>query len=166
MISKKNAIVYCEGAFNTPIGKTAHGLVRFSKLYNVLSVLDSKYAGYDAGDVLDGINKNIPIFASLDQAIRSAQDMNLNPEYFLVGIAPDGGKMTARDKESILKAIKSKLNIVSGLHDFLTADKDIIALAKSYEVELVDIRNPPDRKDLHFFSGKIEEVKAIKIAQA
>jgi uncharacterized NAD-dependent epimerase/dehydratase family protein len=27
-----------------------------------------------------------------------------------------------------------------------------------------DIRKPPDRKDLHFFSGKIEQVKALKVA--
>ena len=27
------ALVYCEGAFNTPNGKTAHGLVRFTERY-------------------------------------------------------------------------------------------------------------------------------------
>ena len=49
-----NAIVYCEGAFGTPNGKTAHGLVRFTKRYNVLSVIDSCHAGKDAGKMLDG----------------------------------------------------------------------------------------------------------------
>ena len=28
-----NAIIYCEGAFNTTNGKTAHGLVRFTNRY-------------------------------------------------------------------------------------------------------------------------------------
>ena len=55
-----NAIVYCEGAFNTPNGKTAHGLVRFTKRYNVVCVIDSKYAGQDSGLVLDGKENNIP----------------------------------------------------------------------------------------------------------
>ena len=49
-----NAIVYCEGAFNTPNGKTAHGLVRRTRRYEVLSVIDSKHSGRDAGELLDG----------------------------------------------------------------------------------------------------------------
>ena len=44
-----NAIVYCEGFFNTPEGKTDHGLVRFTERYRVLSVIDSRYAGQDDG---------------------------------------------------------------------------------------------------------------------
>ena len=47
-----NAIIYCEGAFNTTNGKTAHGLVRFTDRYRVLSVIDSRYAGQDAGELV------------------------------------------------------------------------------------------------------------------
>ena len=43
-----NAIVYCEGAFGTTYGKTAHGLVRRSRRYRVVSVVDSRHAGKDA----------------------------------------------------------------------------------------------------------------------
>ena len=46
-----NAIVYCEGAYNTTNGKTAHGLVRFTQRYNVIAVIDRRYAGKDAGMV-------------------------------------------------------------------------------------------------------------------
>ena len=49
------AIVYCAGAFNTPSGKTAHGLVRFTERYQVLAVIDPIYAGKDARGVLDGV---------------------------------------------------------------------------------------------------------------
>lgn len=69
-----NAIVYCEGAFNTPNGKTAHGLVRFTQRYRVLCVVDSRYAGQDAGEVLDGRPKHIPVYATLAEAVnRSAE---------------------------------------------------------------------------------------------
>ena len=51
-----NAIVYCEGAFNTLNGKTAHGLVRFCRRYAIAAVIDSRYSGQDAGDVLDGLS--------------------------------------------------------------------------------------------------------------
>ena len=54
------AVVYAEGAFNTPNGKTAHGLVRFTERYSVMGVIDSRYAGKDAGTVLDGKPAGIP----------------------------------------------------------------------------------------------------------
>jgi len=47
------AVVYCQGAFNTTNGKTAHGLVRRSERYDVVCVIDSGWAGQDAGQVLD-----------------------------------------------------------------------------------------------------------------
>ena len=49
-----NAIVYCQGAFSTPNGKTAHGLVRFSQRYRVLSVVDSECQVNDVAEVLGG----------------------------------------------------------------------------------------------------------------
>ena len=39
------AIVYCDGAFNTPNGKTAHGLVRSTDRYEVVGVIDHRHAG-------------------------------------------------------------------------------------------------------------------------
>ena len=50
------ALVYADGAFNTPNGKTAHGLVRFTERYTVVGVIDHKYAGQDAGMVLDNLS--------------------------------------------------------------------------------------------------------------
>ena len=48
-----NALIYCQNAFNTTNGKTAHGLVRFCRRYHIKGVIDSTYAGRDAGQVLD-----------------------------------------------------------------------------------------------------------------
>ena len=56
-----NAIVYCEGAFGTTNGKTAHGLVRRSRRYQVLAVVDSRHSGRDSGEVLDGRRNGIQI---------------------------------------------------------------------------------------------------------
>jgi uncharacterized NAD-dependent epimerase/dehydratase family protein len=36
------ALVYCDRAFNTPNGKTAHGLVRFTERYEIVGVIDQK----------------------------------------------------------------------------------------------------------------------------
>ncbi len=63
------ALVYCDGAFNTPNGKTAHGLVRFTERYEVVGVLDHNMPDKDAGLVLDGKNNGIPIFKDLKEAL-------------------------------------------------------------------------------------------------
>lgn len=159
-----NAIVYCEGAFNTPNGKTAHGLVRHTRRYRVLSVVDSNYAGQDAGQVLDGRAKGIPVYASVEQAIQAAIDKSAPAAYFVIGLAPDGGRLPAPARAHIRTAIEHGLNVDSGLHDFLSEDPDISALAQEKGVQIRDVRKTPPRSVLHSFSGNIEKVKALKIA--
>lgn len=87
-----NAIIYCEGAFNTPNGKTAHGLLRYSQRYKILSVIDSRYAKKDSGIVLDGQKNNIPVFGSLTESIQFCKNSMVSPTHFVIGLAPDGGQ--------------------------------------------------------------------------
>jgi len=158
------AILYCEGAFNTTYGKTAHGLIRFTQRYQVISVVDSKYAGQDAGEVLDRKSKNIPVMGSVHEAVEAARAAETPATHLVVGIAPDGGRLSPQARQDVLSAIQLELNIDCGLHQFLTKDPEMKRTAEQYNVHLRDIRKPPPRDKLHFFSGKIEEVKALKIA--
>jgi uncharacterized NAD-dependent epimerase/dehydratase family protein len=159
-----NAIVYCEGAYNTTNGKTAHGLVRFTERFKVLSIIDSKYSGKDAGMVLDNKENGIPIYASFKEAFQTAVNSNINVTHFVIGLAPDGGRLPDIAREAVKSAIKKNLNVVSGLHDFLSDDKEIKLLAAQHKVSITDIRKTPPRSEMHFFSGKIEEVTSLKIA--
>lgn len=153
------ALVYCNQAFNTPEGKTAHGLIRFTERFDVVGVIDQNYAGKDAGEVLDGKVNGIPIYPSFDDALS-----HTTPKNFVIGLAPDGGRLPADARESIIKAIGKGMNIISGLHDFLTKDQSLVDLAKNYGCYIKDVRKTPDRDELHFFTGKIEEVDCLKIA--
>jgi uncharacterized NAD-dependent epimerase/dehydratase family protein len=159
-----NAIVYCEGAFNTTNGKTAHGLVRFTRRYRVLSVVDSRYAGQDAGSVLDGKANGIPVTTSIEEAVVFAQSSGHPATHLVVGLAPDGGRLSAKARADIQSAISRKLNIVCGLHDYLSDDPKMVELAKTHSVTLSDIRKPPPVEDLHFFTSKIEQVDSFKVA--
>jgi uncharacterized NAD-dependent epimerase/dehydratase family protein len=159
-----NAVVYCEGAFNTPNGKTAHGLVRHTKRYNVLSVVDSRYAGSDAGKVLDGKVKGIPVYVDVQRAVDAAARDNHPVTHLVVGLAPDGGRLSAEARSDVIKAIQLGLNVDSGLHDYLSEDNHIADLAAEKGVTIRDIRKAPAVKDLHFFTGKIEEVTSLKVA--
>lgn len=159
-----NAIVYCEGAFNTTNGKTAHGLVRFTERYRVLSVVDSRYASRDAGEILDGRKSGIPVVKDVQTALRKAHQAGTPARYLVVGLAPDGGRLSESAREDLKKCIKMGLNIDCGLHDFMTDDTELLELAAVSGITLRDIRKPPPRTELHFFSGKIEEVESFRIA--
>jgi len=159
-----NAIVYCQGAFGTPNGKTAHGLVRRTRRYRVLSVIDSGHAGRDAGEVLDGRPAGIPIVPDLGAALADARARGLPADRFVVGLAPDGGRLPAAARAEVLAAIEAGLGVDSGLHDFVSEDPELAAAAAARGVELRDVRKPPPRSALHFWSGKIAEVDCLKVA--
>ncbi|MGB7394872.1 MAG: DUF1611 domain-containing protein [Pricia sp.] len=158
------ALVYCEGAFNTPNGKTAHGLVRFTERYEVVGVLDSKYAGQDAGEVLDGKPNGIPIFKDIATAIEKLGAEENLPSSLVIGLAPDGGRLPNQAKTIIKKALEMGWNVDSGLHDFLTNDAVLTQLAAENNCRIRDVRKTPDRDKLHFFTGEIEKVDCLKLA--
>ncbi len=157
------AIVYCDGAFNTPNGKTAHGLVRFTERYEVVGVIDHAYAGQDAGQVLDGKENRILIFSDLASAMTQLGESN-KPKSFVIGLATDGGRLPSDAKKTIRLALELGLNVDNGLHDFLYKDSELMAIAEKNNCRIRDVRRTPDRDDLHFFTGKIEEVNCLKVA--
>lgn len=156
------ALVLAEGMFNTLNGKTAHGLVRYTERYEVLGVIESRYAGQDAGMVLDRKPKKIPIFKDLSEAIEKTK--NDRPGTLVIGLAPDGGRLPDYAREIIKSALKVGLNVDNGLHDFLYKDAELMEIAHMNNCRIRDIRRTPDRDELHFFTGKIEDVDCLKIA--
>ncbi len=153
------AIVYCQGAFGTTNGKTAHGLIRRSRRYEVTCVIDSTHAGEDAGNFLDGRPVEIPVVDGLLAAMKLR-----TPTHFVVGLAPDGGRLDTVTRGAITQAVGIGLNVDCGLHDFISEDPQIAAMAERRRVQLRDVRKPPPRSELHFFTGKIEEVDSFHIA--
>jgi uncharacterized NAD-dependent epimerase/dehydratase family protein len=159
-----SAIVYCEGAFATTNGKTAHGLVRRSSRYRILSVIDSTLAGADAGEILDHKANGVRIDATVTDAIHRVAATGLGPTHLVIGLAPDGGRLDSRARADVLSAIENGLNIDAGLHDFLADDPRLRAAAESFGVTLRDVRRPPPLEALHFFSGKIAQVESTTVA--
>jgi uncharacterized NAD-dependent epimerase/dehydratase family protein len=158
------AIVYCHHAFGTTTGKTAHGLVRRTRRYVVVAVIDSDHAGTDSGDILDGQKNGIPIVADLSQAIALANEQGKPASHFVIGLAPDGGSLDPQARAAVKAAILAGLQVDAGLHDFLSDDTELATLAAERGVRIRDVRKPPARGQLHFFSGKINDVISYRIA--
>jgi uncharacterized NAD-dependent epimerase/dehydratase family protein len=155
------AIVYCEANFGAIDGKTANGLVRHSERYDILSIIDSQKAGLDSGMVLDGKPNAIPICRDLEESLQKAVTV---PEYFIFGMAPSSGMLSLHERALVLEAISRGMNIVNGLHEFLNDDPVFKAACALSNVEILDVRRPPDKKDLHVFTGDIERVTCPVIA--
>jgi uncharacterized NAD-dependent epimerase/dehydratase family protein len=158
------AIVYCQGAFNTSKGKIAHGLVRFTRRYNIMSVIDSTYDGKDSGTILDGKPNGIPIYATMEKAIAQAGEKKERVTHLVIGLNTDMGRLSKIVREDIRKALDLGLNIDSGLLDLMSDDQVLMNLAVERDKKLRDICRSPKRKDLHHFTGRITEVKCPKIA--
>ncbi len=159
-----NALVYCQGYFNTLWGKTAHGLVRFTRRYNVFGVVDGRYAGRDAGDVLDQNKSGITIYATIDDAVEKARQLGTEITHLVFGIAPDGGKLDDEMRRDLLHALKRGLNVDCGMHTFLSEDTEMREAAARSGAAIRDVRKTPPRRDLHPFTGRIREVASRRIA--
>jgi len=155
------AVVYCEANFGADDGKTANGLVRYSEKYQIVSVIDSQKSGLDAGEVLGGKPKGIPICASLADAIAT---VGYVPDFFIFGMAPSSGMLSPLERGVVLDAIRRGMNIVNGLHEFLNDDAEFAAVSEAHGVKILDVRRPHQKKNLRMFSGSISSVTCPRIA--
>lgn len=153
---KNTALVYCESNFGLMDGKTANGLVRVSRKYQIKGVIDSTKAGMDAGEVLDDKHYGIPLYANLMEAL---SDLNEIPKYFIYGMAPLSAFLTQEDRDVFFEAMEQGMNIINPLYELLTEDTEFVQKAKECKVKIIDIRKTPPRKTLHNFSGRIFEIK-------
>lgn len=159
-MEKSTAVILTAGYLVSSSGKTAHGLIRGTDRFDILGVIDEKYAGQDAGEVLDGNHRNIPVYASLEDFTKSGK----TAKYCIIGVATKGGVIPDSLKALLKEALERGFSLVNGLHDYVSDHPELAELAASKGLELIDVRKPKKFKDLHFWNGKIVDVKCPKIA--
>ena len=160
-MEKKNAIVITGGFLEGNSAKTAHGLIRGTERFNIVGIIDETHAGKDAGEVLDGKNRGIPIYASISDF---AHQSTWPATYCIVGVATKGGVIPESMRNSLMQALEHGYGIVNGLHEYVSDIPALANLAKAKGLEVIDVRKTKKFKDLHFWTGKIKEVKCPKIA--
>ncbi len=128
-MSERRLLILAEGySDDAHHGKTARGVLRY-RPEQVVGILDSERAG----ETLEGF----PIVASVTDALR------LGPTTALVGVATTGGRFPPAWRELLKECIASGLEIENGLHEFISDDPELSALAAQHGVELRDLRKPP-----------------------
>ncbi len=155
------AAILTQGMFSTSSAKTAHGLVRGPCRYRIVAVIDPVGAGRDAGEVLDGRHRGIPMVASLEALLHGDSPA---PRWLVVGVATTGGVLPDELRPVLLQALERGIHVVSGLHDLVGDDPKLAAAASRSGATIVDIRRPRPPRELHFWSGAIASVRAPRIA--
>ena len=156
----ETALVLCEGNFGNYVGKTANGLVRYSERFEILGVIDSSKAGMMADEVVEGAKEGIPIFGNINDAL---SNLKKHPNNLIIGVATIGGKLPSEFRPVIIEAIKNKISIIAGLHEFLSMDNEFSVLAKEHGVKLLDVRKEPPLEELHRFANLCNSLLAIRI---
>ena len=157
-MSKEKAVVYCEREYLTANGKTAHGLVRHTDRYQVVGVVDSTAPSGDAGAILDGKNRGIPIFASLEEACSKTA-----PKTFIVGAVSEGGVLPEGYDQAVAWALSRGLDVVSGLHYFLSDNAKFAGMAAKNGCSITDVRKM-FRDYKRFYTGEVSKVGSMRVA--
>ncbi len=159
------ALLLTDGLLTKSDAKTAHGLIRGTDRYTVVGVVDAPAAGQDAGTLLDGHPRNIPVFASVDQALTQVARTQSEPvSCAIVAVATIGGVLPPTMLTDIKRCLEHGLTIVNGLHEFLNDKSELVALSRQYGGQLIDVRRPKPRHELHFWTGEIKQITAPIIA--
>lgn len=141
----RRVAILAEGALNWHTGKTATGVIRYGK-EPVVAVIDSTRAGQDVSQALNmDIGRGIPVVKDIYEA------MTHGPDTLLIGIAPMGGALPEAWRWQLLAAIDAGLNLVSGLHFFLSEDQELREAATRRGVTIWDVRRPPETKRVGMF---------------
>jgi uncharacterized NAD-dependent epimerase/dehydratase family protein len=141
----RTIVILAEGAFEWHYGKTATGVIRYGK-DQVVAVIDSTKAGKDVAQALGAsFGQGIPVVRDIREAL------TYQPDTLMIGIAPIGGALPEAWRWQLLTAIEAGLDIISGLHFFISDDEELRTAATKRGVTIWDVRRPPDKKRVGMF---------------
>lgn len=155
------AVLLANGLLQTPFAKTTHGLVRGPSRYQILGVVDPDWAGRDAGEILDGQPRGIPIFSSLQEMIKTVGE---RPGFCVVGVATVGGVLPPGIRSDLLLAADLGMTLVNGLHQLLSKDSEIAPRVEAAGGGILDIRQPKPAQALRFWTGEVLPLETPRIA--
>ncbi|TKB28553.1 DUF1611 domain-containing protein [Desulfopila sp. IMCC35006] len=156
-----SAVVLTNGSLAHVDAKTAHGLIRGTERFDIKGIIDHNNAGQDAGEVLDGIRRTIPVYADIDAYIAAAGQ---KPDYAIIGVALCGGRLDEQWQALVLRIINRGVSIVNGMHMLLDDIPVFKEAARHNNVTIIDIRRPKPFNQLQFWSGKIFSMKIPRLA--
>jgi uncharacterized NAD-dependent epimerase/dehydratase family protein len=136
---QRRLVILTEGHTEPITGKTAACVVRY-RPEEVVALLDSTQAGRTSGELLEA-GGAIPVVAKLNDAPGA--------NTLMIGIAPSGGRIPPAWRALILEAIQRGMDVVSGLHEFMSEIPEFAAAAAKSGSKIVDVRQNSEHDVSH-----------------
>ena len=127
-------IVILTARLETATPKTAVNLLRYLP-DEIVAVVDAEHHGKSCAELF-GIELNIPVVGSLN---------DIEADTLILGTAPAGGKIPPEMRSVLLEALRRKMNVVSGLHEFLSDDPALVEVARIHGGTIQDVRKNQER---------------------
>lgn len=154
------ALIYCEGALGTARGRTANGLLRYSRRYEILGAVDSRHAGRRTHEIVRGAETDVPVFAGFEEALDSLEE---RPRYLVVGLNTEDARELPRGFRDVVRsAIGRGINVDSAHRPFLHDDAEFPQLAMRGG-RLRSVGYPARHTQLRRYTGRINGVRAKRI---
>lgn len=117
--------------YSTPfMAKTAISLLRY-RPEDMVALIDRETPASNTAELF-----NVPVAVPVIRELSQAEQLDA----VYIGIAPPGGKLPDSWRDILRSALERKLDIVSGLHDFLVDDPEYVSLANASGSRLLDVR--------------------------
>jgi uncharacterized NAD-dependent epimerase/dehydratase family protein len=127
-------VLLTDGVTNVGTAKTAVNLIRY-KPEEVVAILDPSNAGKTSREIF-GLG-GVPVIRSLAEAPAA--------NVLAIGIAPAGGKLSPTLRAALLEGIERGMEVLSGLHVFVSDDPELAEAARRRQVRIFDVRKNTER---------------------
>ncbi|PQO44256.1 DUF1611 domain-containing protein [Blastopirellula marina] len=130
-LREHHRIVLLTDGYSSPfLAKTAISMLRY-RTEDVVAVLESNAETKTAQETFNA-GGDIPLVADLAQVP--------DADAIYIGIAPPGGNLPPAWRPILIEALRRNLDVVSGLHDFLVDDPELVKAAEQSGARLIDVR--------------------------
>jgi len=152
-IEGRRLLLLADGCFTTTEAKTAACIAMY-RPGDVVAVLDASHAGRSVRDAI-GFGGDAPIVAAFDEA-RARR-----PEVAIVGTAPAGGDLEPAMRSHVARCLDAEMDVVSGMHAFLSDDAALTAAARSSGARIWDVRRVPEVRVISNGAGCTTGAKVV-----
>jgi len=153
--SERRLAILTEGHTEPVTGKTASSVLRY-RPEEVVALIDGTQVGRTTDELL-GVGGNTPIVAKL----ADCQGANT----LMIGIAPSGGRIPPAWKAIILDALNQGMDVVSGLHEFISSDPAFVAAAAKTGATISDVRKNDEHEVAHRLNIREECLRIHTVGQ-
>jgi uncharacterized NAD-dependent epimerase/dehydratase family protein len=153
--SGRRLAILTEGYTEPVTGKTASSVLRY-RPEEVVALIDSTQAGRTTQELL-GVGGNTPVVATLAEC-KGANGL-------MIGIAPSGGRIPPAWKAIILDALNQGMDVVSGLHEFISNDPAFVAAAAKGGGKIIDVRKNDEHEVAHRLNIREECLRIHTVGQ-